>query len=613
MHPATQYALDVISGKRLVGKFERLACLRHLNDLARAGQLDNAAAERISKITGTPPPARDADFFWMFDEAQATFVAIDWFRQLRHTEGRLVGQPIELCDAAVFDISCIFGWTSREPHPALRRADGRQVGVRRFRKAIKFVARKNAKTTEGSGIQLYGMVGDKESNPQCYCAAVDRGQAREMYNKARLMAENSPLLSKRLKIRDYKISHKQRGGSLIAVSKDTRNKDGLNPSFVYIDEYHAHPTSEIYDLFSSAKGQRLQPLMITITTAGNDVESPCYHELEYCRQIVSGQVENDRYFVMIRELDPDDDEHDPQVWTKANPLLCSTPEGLQELREMHDEAFDSRIPEKIRTFRVKNLNRWVHGKKDTYMGDYLEEWNQCAVSREEFRRVTNGLLTVAGVDLSKRIDLTADGFLFAVPNGTEVTLKDGRTVTLPDDSVAVCAHGFMPEESVKQHERTDRVPYRDWERDGWLSITPGNVVDYRETQAHIQEMEMAGNKIHEIAYDSYNATHFATEMQDEMGYTLVEVPQNKKHLSEPTKLFRELVLQGRLIHDGNPLLTWCIGNAVQHNDGNDNIKLMKQNKDDPRRIDLLAALITALTRLQPLQDATAGLPDDWGM
>lgn len=592
MHPVTSYALDAIEHKITVGTPERQACLRHLHDLARAGQFDALLAQRVRKATKQPVPKKDPKFPWIFDEEQASFVAIEWFKQLRHTEGRLVGEPIELCRASVFDIGCTFGWTARTPHPALTRDNGREVGVRRFRKAIIFMGRKNAKTTVLCGVSLFMMIGDKESNPKCYAAAVDKGQARELYDKAKLMAEKSEYISSRLKIRDYKISHKTRGGSFTALSKETKNKDALNPSCAVIDEYHAHPTSQIYDLISSAKGQRLQPLMFVITTAGNDVQSPCFKELDYCREIVSGRVENDRYYVMIRELDQNDDEHDPKNWAKANPLLCSTPEGMQEIQEMHDEAFDSSIPEKVQTFRIKNLNRWIQGAGDAaqYMTEeMMKKWDACAVSREELADLTQGQLALIGIDLSKKIDLTAQDDVFA--------LEDGR--------VALTAHGFIPEAAVMEHEKTDKIPYRYYAEQGWITVTTGDVVDYRSVQKRIDDSEENGDvRVHEICYDPYNATHFANEEQ-EKGRTTVEVRQTIPSLSEATKLFRELVISGRLVHDGNPLLRMHVANAKIITDSKENIMVTKKYAGDTKRIDLLAAAITALTRIQALREAIA--------
>jgi phage terminase large subunit-like protein len=559
-HPATQYAIDVSDRARIAGSTERMACERHLSDLQRQG---------------------DPDFPWVYDESKADRI-YRWFeRNCRHVEGPLAGQFIQLLPFQKFDLGVMFGWVHRD------------TGLRRFEKAYIQEARKNAKTTILSGVALYLMVGDREESPRVYCAAVDKGQARLLYEASMAMARKSNDISKRLLIRDYKISHKTRGGQLSALSKDTKNKDGLNPSGAIIDEYHAHPTSEIYDLIWSAWGQRAQALMTIITTAGFDTESPCYREYTYCKNILTGAVSNERYFVMIRELDQGDDEHDPANWIKANPLRAATPEGLAKLQEQHDEAHSSRDPAKMRTFRVKNLNIWVHGGEASYMGAHMTAWDNLAVSPDEFAALTEDLLCLVGADLSKKIDLTADGFVFALP--------DGR--------VAVKAHGFMPEETVAAHESTDKREYRAWVDAGWMTATPGAVTDYRRVQAHIQDEELEhGYSVHEFCFDPYNATQFATEMADE-GYTCVEIRQGVQTLSEPTKLFRDLVVDGRLVHDGSPLLRWCVANAVQVQDSNENIKISKKNVSDVKRIDLLAAILNALVRYPALLEAVAAGQD----
>ena len=559
--PATLYALEVVEGRQVAGKLEILACKRHLDDLERQN---------------------DPGFSWRYDEEKAARI-YKWFQYCRHVEGPLTGQPITLEPFQAFDLGCIFGWVHKE------------TGFRRFEKAYIQMARKNGKTTILAGVALYLMVGDKEYNPAVYCAAVDRSQARLMYEAGMAMGELSPDIGRRLRIRNYRIIHRTRKGKMMALSKDTKNKDGLNPSGAIIDEYHAHPTSEIYDLLWSAWGQRSQALMVIITTAGLDLESPCYSEYQYCKSILVGAVENERYFVSIRQLDKDDseddkgdDEHDPENWIKANPLRAATPESIERLKQQHDEAFGSRDPQKIRTWRVKNLNVWLHAGEDSYMGEWMEEWDRSAISREDFQHLTADRLSEVGLDLSMKIDLTASGRIFV--------LDDGR--------VAITAHGFMPRETVKKHEQTDRTPYWYWADEGHMTITEGEVTDYAAVQDYVLDMEIErGWKIHEICYDPYNATHLANDLMD-MGYICIEIRQGVKTLSEPTKLFREMVASGQIIHDGNPLLRWCIANAIQVEDHNENIRVAKKSKGSSQRIDLLAAVLNAFVRYQALRDAT---------
>jgi len=590
MHPVTSYALSAVERTITVGHTERLACLRHLHDLARAGQLDKPTAARVRKATHKAVPQKDPKFPWIFDEVQASFVAIDWFAGLVHVKGKseIVGKPIELIPAHVFDIGCIFGWVHRTKQ--ITRTNGRKCGIRRFRKALITEGRKNAKTTRIAGIALYMMVGDMEQNPEVYTAAVDKKQARTCFNSARDMAKKSRNISKRLKIGLYEMHHKERGGEMIAFSGELENKDSFSPTCSVIDEYHAHKTSAIYDVIDSAQGQRSQPLIFIITTAGNDVESPCYKEIEYCREIVGGTIPNDQYFVMIRELDKKDDEHDPANWGKANPLLCSNAEDLAEFQRVHDEAFNSKNPEKVRNFRIKKLNRWVHGGKgDSYMGDFMEKWDACAIPREEFKILTKGMIANVGLDLSKRDDLTACDFIFA----------------LDEERVALTARGFLPEEAIAAHERTDKIPYRDYAENGWITLTPGDIVDQLKIKEYAQESENDGTlRVHEVCYDPYQATLLSTLFQDD-GYKTVEVRQTMLGLSESTKLLRELVIAGKLVHDGSPILRAHIANAIQITDAKENIMITKKYAGSTKRVDLLAAAITPLTRIASLREASS--------
>jgi phage terminase large subunit-like protein len=563
-HPVTQYAIEAVEGKRTVGKSERLACERHLIDLKRQG----------SEV-----------FPWVFDEGKANRI-YTWFSHCKHVEGPKAGTPIELLPFQLFDLGNIFGWVHKD------------TGFRRFEKAYIQMARKNAKTTLLAGLALYLMAGDGEESPSVYCAAMDREQARILYRSSKAMALKSKDISKRLKVRNYAMSHLTRGGEMRALSADTGNKDGLNPSGVIIDEYHAHVTSEIYDLLWSAWGQRAQALMTIITTAGFDTDqNPCYKEYEYCKKVLTDVLTNERYFIIIRELDEGDDEHDSDNWIKANPLRAATPEGVARLQEQHDEAFDSKDAVKIRNFRVKHLNIWVSESEDSYIGVYLDRWDGLGVSQSEFIELTRGLPCNVGIDLSKKIDLTAAGFIFC----------------LPDDKLAVTAHGFIPSEGVSRHEKTDRIPYGAWAQDGWLTATEGDVTDYHRVQVHIQDAELANEwKVQEICFDPYNATHFANDMMTD-GYTCIEVRQGVKTLSEPTKTFREMIAAGRIVHDGSPLLKWCIANAVTETDSNENIKLSKRNATDTKRIDLIAAVINAMVRLPALRENGKSVYDDRGV
>ena len=569
LHPTTQYATDIVSGKITSCVWEKKACKRHLRDLDRQGS-DN--------------------FPWLFDLTRADRI-IDFFRYCRHVRGVFAGEPIELPGFAKFDLGCVFGWVHKN------------TGKRKYKTAYIRVARGNIKSTIMSGVANYGMTSDAlyppgcsedlkkikfEASPEVVCGAVDKEQARIVWGDAQQMALKSPDILKVLKVQTTRITHKARGGDLKKLSKDTKNKDGGAPCIIIIDEYHAHPTSLVKDVTSSGKGKRSQCLEFIITTAGEDAENkPCKVEDDIVKKILDDEIIDETYFGVIREIDDDDDPHNESCWVKANPIFHNNDDYSKELfdtiKSEHNLAFGSNDPSKIRQWMIKRVNRWQVDAVNKYMSGHMNTWKNLAVPREEFIELTKKCSGYLGLDLSKREDLTADGCVFPLP--------DGR--------YAVCAHGYMPEVAATRHEHTDRVPYKQWSRDGWCTLTDGAVTDYNYIKKHINNCEAKYKwKFKEVCYDPWNATHFIQDLKKQ-GYEdeqLIEVRQGIPSLGGPTKLFRELILEGRIVHDGSPLLTWCLSNAYEKKDDNENIKLIKKDKDSTQRIDLIAAIINAMSR-----------------
>ncbi|HHV61141.1 MAG TPA: terminase large subunit, partial [Firmicutes bacterium] len=298
MDVVTQYARDVVKERELAGKWVRLACERHLRDLERAGT---------------------DEFPYIFDPARADRV-FAFFRFCRHVKGPLAGQPIELEPWQQFIIGSIYGWVHRE------------TGLRRYRKAYIQVARGNGKSTLLSGLGLYMLMADGEAGAEVYATATKKEQARIVYDAARVMAIRSPDLLRRLEPGKAEILYPTTASKFAPLSKDTKSLDGLNPHLGIIDEFHAHPTREMYDLLVSAMGKRLQPLLFIITTAGFDLASPCYEEYTYLTKVLEGEFENEQYFAYIAQLDPEDNPQDEATWIKANPLLAATEAGMEYLR-----------------------------------------------------------------------------------------------------------------------------------------------------------------------------------------------------------------------------------------------------------------------------------------
>lgn len=577
LHPTTRYATEIVSGLRPSCKREWQACERHLKDLQRQGT---------------------DEFPFVFDESRANRI-FDWFeRCCRHVRGPFSGQLIKLQAFQKFDLGCLFGWVHKD------------TGRRRFKKSFNMRARGNVKSTEMSGIALYGMCGDVvhppghpdlkryEDSPEVECAAVDKDQAKRVWGDAKKMGLKSPDIAKRLRIRRTYIEHQSRGGWLRPLSKETKNKDSGAPCLVVIDEYHAHSTSEIHDVLYSGFGKRWQSLMAIITTAGKDAENnPCKREYEICGKILDGDLVDEAYFVVIRELDKDDDLHDQELWVKANPILQDDNDYsrilLEQIRDEYNKAYGSGDPDKIREFVTKRCNRWQKDSEQKYFDTYcMDKWRGLAVPRKDFLDLVRARECWVGIDISKSIDLTADGFVFRLDGETPVETQGGTVYP----SYAVCAHGFMPENTATKHEQGDRVPYKAWAEAGWCTLTEGDVTDDKFIKGHIHDKEFDEEwRIKEICYDPYSARQFSNDMT-EKDYTCVEIGQRKGVLSEATKKLRELTLQGKIVHDGSPLLTWCLSNAVEVKDNEENIKLSKKHKDDSQRIDLASAIINALVR-----------------
>lgn len=536
------YAQDVIDGRITACKKHIQACERFVVDIERS---------------------QESDFPFYFD-AEELYRFYRWSRMFKHTKGVLAGQPIELTDFQLFIVGNIFCWKRKD------------TGIRRFRKAYIQLARKNAKSQLLALIASYECFISPEQS-EVYIAGWGREQSSIVYNEILSQIQAADLLKGKFSDSYGRIRHLKSGSVIQPLSKESRKTgDGKNPSLAVIDEYHAHETSEIYDVMISGMVARANPLIVVITTAGFNLSSPCFTEYQYVSSVIdpSSPIENEEYFVMICELDKDDDIKDERNWIKANPIVATYEEGMAFLRSELQAALD--VPEKMRNFLTKNMNLWVDRKDNGYMP--MDAWAACGASKD------NPLPDIAvrdcyvGVDLSKKIDLTSIGGV--------IPLEDGRFF--------VWSHSFIPEDTLATKRKTDKVPYDLWAKQGWITVTPGAVVDYRFIMSHIKKLEEEHMwRIKEICYDPYNATQFAQEMDSE-GYTMVEIRQGVKTLSEPTKNFRELVLSGNIIHDNNPVLTWAISNAVTKQDHNENIMLDKDKSTN--RIDPIAAVINAHVR-----------------
>ncbi|MBD7937145.1 terminase large subunit [Cytobacillus sp. Sa5YUA1] len=557
-----EYSNQIVSGDTIACIKHKWACQRFLYDIERENT---------------------DDFPYIFDEERGERF-LDWLRLFKHRKGVLAGQNIKPHIIQEFNFGNIYGWIHRDTE------------YRRFTKGYWQVGRKNAKSQSLGGVGSYEGSAFGEPFAEIYCAATKKEQAKIVWDEIEGMIMGHADLRDRFKVAYGTITHIKSGSIIRPLSKeDKKSGDGYNPQCGIIDEYHAHETDEMYEIIESGMGARPQPLMMIITTAGFNLNNPCYRvEYQYVSQILNpdSPIENENYFVMINELDKGDDIKDEKVWVKANPILCSYENGIEYLRKRLKAALD--VPEKMAKYLTKNMNIWVDAKENGYMD--MSKWSKCKSKVDEIKTDLRQYPAWLGSDLSTTTDLTSLGLVFS----------------LPDNKFLIKQHSFIPEDKLQERIKTDRMPFDLWERQGHLTTTPGSIVDYSYVEQQAVEWREYGYQIQEVDYDKWNASHFAQNL-DSVGFTTVEIPQMLRHLSLPTKDFRKLVYSGRIIHLDDPLLTWAVGNAVIKMDAQENIMLDKAKSKD--RIDPIAAIINAFSRAMTGQsnDMSSHFLNNWRM
>ncbi|OEH53002.1 terminase [Oceanobacillus sp. E9] len=556
-------------------------CEQIISGEIKAGQKHKWAVKRFIEDFNS---AQEESCFFYFDENELE--DFYWFaREFKHVEGVLAGEPIELVDFQLFLAANIFCFKKKSN------------GARKIRKVYIQIGRKNAKSQFLAIVSAYvTFFGDEKH--RAFIAGWTRDQSSEVYDAVLTGIRSSELLEEKWNQAYGKITIFKNSSVIIPLSKEARKTgDGKNPSVGIVDEYHAHETSEIYDVLASGMVARREPLMFIITTAGFDLNKPCFKEYEYVSKILDPDQpqENDEYFAIICELDKDeegnllDDIKDESNWIKANPIVATYDEGLTAIRSELKVALDQ--PEKMRNFLTKNMNVWIDSRPNGYMK--MSKWKTAIIKPKDVLPYPVFL----GLDLSSTTDITSIGKVFQ----------------LPERKFIIQQHSFMPEDKLNERMKTDNVRFDLWKAQGYITTTPGSVVDYSYVEQHILDMRDQGYNIIEIDYDKWNATHLVQILENH-GFTMVEIPQFLRHLSSATKELRSGAYRKEVNHFDDPLLHWALSNAVTKQDAQENIMLDKEKSTE--RIDPAAAVINAFSRAmagEQTQDLSAHFLNNWRM
>lgn len=544
---ATQYARDVVEGRQIACKWVRLACQRHLNDLARAeaGWIYQFNPELVD-LKGKK--YRPAQRICAFGE-RLPHIKGDWAAR---------GEKIKLEPWEVFVLASAFGWIVVA------------TGKRRYRVVTLMVPRKNAKSTVAAVVGLYMLSADGEFGAEVYSGATSKEQALEVFRPARLMAISTP---------EYRSYY----GVVPNISNlaiiDTNSKfepvigkpgDGASPSCWIVDEYHEHQTAEMYETGETGMGARSQPILLVITTAGANIGGPCYQHQMSLQKILEGTIENDRWFGIIYTIDAEDEWNSELALRKANPNYDISVSGEFLLSALRDALVD---PRKQSTFKTKHLNIWTNARSPWLNLENLQKCADESLTLDSFA----GEECCVGLDLASKQDIASKVYEFS-------RMIDGKR------HYFALSKNYLPEAAVQKPENAH---YRGWAEQGHIIETPGSMTDLELIQEDI--LDSSGKvSIREVAKDQHNSAQLGANLEKE-GLTVLDVPQISKYLSDPMKDIAALVDDGRFHHDGNPAFVWMLSNVECKEDANENIFPRKSSEEN--KIDAATALIISHSRM----------------
>ena len=448
-----------------------------------------------------------------------------------------------------------------------------------------YLAGRNMVKTHNSelaaAIVLYLLYADNEPSAEVYGAACDRNQASIVFDVARQMVEMSPALMRRSKIRSAgkRIINYRNAGFYQVLSAETGTKHGLNVSGLVFDEIHAQPNRKLYDVLTKGSGDaREQPLFFIITTAGNDKNSICYELHTKALDLMQGRKKDYTFYPVVYGLEADEDWTDEANWYKANPSLGHTIK-IERVREAYQNAIENPAEENV--FKQLRLNIWTSASI-RWIPEQVYDKGNLPINLESLR----GRMCYGGLDLSSTSDITALVLVFPPRS------DDEKYVLLP--------FFWLPEDTLELRCRRDHVLYDVWQKQGFIQTTEGNVIHYGFIEKFIEHLGETYN-IREIAYDRWNATQMVQNLED-MGFTMVPFGQGFKDMSPPSKELFKLLMEGNIIHGGNPVLKWMAGNVVMRQDPAGNIKPDKEKSVE--KIDGIVASIMALDRC--IRNGTGG-------
>lgn len=553
---ATQYAIDVTSGKTLAGPDIRNACQRHLDDLKRT---------------------KEKGLIWDTESADR---AVAFFEEvLKLNGGEHEGKPFILLPWQCFIVGSIFGWKTLD-------------GYRRFRMVYIESGKGSGKSPLAAGIGLYCLMADNEPRAEVYAAATKKDQAMILFRDAVAMVDQSPALSERIKKSGtgqnvWNLAYLRKGAFFRPISSDD-GQSGPRPHCVLIDEIHEHKSNNVVEMMRAGTKGRTQAIIFMITNSGHNKTSVCYEYHEYGRKVAEQSLIDDTFFSFICSLDEEDDPfNDESCWAKANPSLGHTFTD-KYLREQVTQA--KGMPSKESIVRRLNFCQWVEADNPWLASDI---W---MVNEQNFDiDELIGEDCYAGLDLSGTRDLTALSLYFP---------KHKKAFT----------EFWTPKETLLDRTKSDHVPYDAWVKQGYLFATEGRVVDYNFVAQRLGELTAKFNIIR-MAFDPYRIKYFQRSLDDESvsiemtphGQGFFKSKDSGLWMPHSIELLEKDITENNIIIKYNPCLRWNAASAVLESDNKENKVFAKRKSTG--RIDGVVSLAMARGCADEMQEQIGNLSD----
>ena len=523
------------------------------NSLIQSGEI--VASRRVKQVYARLAAATaDTSGQYVFDEARADRPIAFIERFCKHSKGEWAGRGIALELFQKAYIQALYGFVDRDK------------GCRQYRESFFLVGRKNGKSTLLAGLALYMLTSDGEGGAEVYSTATKYAQARLLFDEAHNMIKQSPALSKHFRKRKSDLYYEPAMSKFQPLARNSDTLDGLNASFVIMDELHGVKDRNLYEVMRQSMAARRQPLLIMITTAGTVRECIFDEMYQYAAGVADGAITDPHFLPVMYELDDRSEWTDPAAWIKANPALGAV-KKTDDLTQKVERAKQNRS--ELSGVLCKEFN--VRETVKTAWLAFDDINNESTFDLEAFR----GAYCIGGVDLSITTDLTCASLLF---------MRRG------DDKKYITQMYWLPADRLQERVQQDKIPYDKWFDRGLLRLCDGNAISYSDvTQWFCETVRKYDLFPAWVYYDSYSARYFVEEMQMQ-GFNMVRCIQGAKTLSLPMQMLGADLQAHKVIYNNNPVLKWCLTNTGVQTDRNGNIVPIK-NQSPKQRIDGTAALL----------------------